>query len=148
MSIETSSHQRHSIADSLGQLWLALCDLACTVRTWDQPIDYCAMRIGAHPATHINAPVASCDDCYTVILLVSPHGEAWEHDVPERGAVYRLDDLIPCQPCTSSPLPEVMQHLIRVYAPYCFASMHSKRWKRAFAVSHFAQSLDGRIATS
>jgi diaminohydroxyphosphoribosylaminopyrimidine deaminase/5-amino-6-(5-phosphoribosylamino)uracil reductase len=106
------------------------------------------MRIGAHPATHINAPVASCDDCYTVILLVSPHGEAWEHDVPERGAVYRLDDLIHCQPCTASPLPEVMHHLIRVYAPYCFASMHAKRWKRAFAVSHFAQSLDGRIATS
>jgi diaminohydroxyphosphoribosylaminopyrimidine deaminase/5-amino-6-(5-phosphoribosylamino)uracil reductase len=25
--------------------------------------------------------------------------------------------------------------------------MHAKRWKRAFAISHFAQSLDGRIAT-
>jgi diaminohydroxyphosphoribosylaminopyrimidine deaminase/5-amino-6-(5-phosphoribosylamino)uracil reductase len=38
--------------------------------------------------------------------------------------------------------------MLRVYAPYCFASLYAKRWRRAFAVSHFAQSLDGRIATA
>ena len=148
MSLEAAYFsQNASIADTLEQGWLALRALAAAVKAWEQPIDYCALRIGAHPATRINAPVPPCTDCSTVTLMVNPDYRPETADASERGTTYRLDNLIHCEPCTPSPLPEALRHLLRVYTPYCFAPMYAKRWKRAFAVSHFAQSLDGRIAT-
>ena len=113
-------------------------------RRTTRPIDYCALRIGAHVAVRINAGVECCDDCYTVIVALDPDDE------PPAGAdaCYRLRHLIHCEPSGDSVLPPELHYMMRVYAPYCFASMYAKRWQRAFAVSHFAQTLDGRIATA
>ena len=148
MSIEVASFsQSASVDDTIEQGWLAMRLLAAEVKSWEQSIDYCALRIGAHPATRINAPVSPCGDCYTVTLAVNPYYHLDASELSESDAYYRLDNLIHCEPWTPNLLPEGLQHLLRVYVPYCFASMHARRWQRAFAVSHFAQSLDGRIAT-
>jgi diaminohydroxyphosphoribosylaminopyrimidine deaminase/5-amino-6-(5-phosphoribosylamino)uracil reductase len=37
---------------------------------------------------------------------------------------------------------------LRIYLPYCFSTLVAKKKERAFLVSHFAQSLDGKIATN
>ena len=37
---------------------------------------------------------------------------------------------------------------LRKYLPYCFFSLRAKRLKRAISVTHFAQSLDAKIATN
>ncbi|MEL7529991.1 MAG: RibD family protein [Bacteroidota bacterium] len=37
--------------------------------------------------------------------------------------------------------------LLRDYLPYCLLPYHAHRQKRAISITHFAQSLDGRIAT-
>lgn len=37
---------------------------------------------------------------------------------------------------------------LRIYLPYCFSSLIAKKKERAFLVSHFAQTLDGKIATN
>lgn len=37
---------------------------------------------------------------------------------------------------------------LKAYLPYCFLSVYAKREKRAITVAHFAQTLDGRIATT
>ncbi len=47
----------------------------------------------------------------------------------------------------ATTLPPAVRQMIRTYAPYCLASRYAKSWQRAFSVSHFAQPLDGRIAT-
>jgi len=44
-------------------------------------------------------------------------------------------------------LSEQQSQLISQYIPYCFLSYYARKKKRAVAVSHFAQSLDGKIAT-
>ncbi len=148
MSCEAASFsQNDAVADPLAQGWAALQTLAAAVKAWQQPIDYCTLRIGPHPATGINAPVAPCPDCATVTLVVNPDGRLGMADAPAGGAMYRVHHLIHCDPCTPSLLPEGVAQLLRVYVPYCFAPLYAKRWQRAFAVSHFAQSLDGRIAT-
>ncbi len=36
---------------------------------------------------------------------------------------------------------------LKVYLPYCFLSLLARKEKRAISVAHFAQSLDGKIAT-
>ncbi|ETW95422.1 MAG: hypothetical protein ETSY1_30710 [Candidatus Entotheonella factor] len=129
------------------QGWSALCELAAAVKAHDLSIRYCSLRIGMHNAVRINECVEYCSDCYTVILVVDPHDLQIEHAASGIDACYRLRELIHCEPSAESRLPQALHYMIRVYAPYCFASMYAKRWQRAFAVSHFAQSLDGRIAT-
>ncbi len=36
---------------------------------------------------------------------------------------------------------------LKVYLPYCFLSLLARKEKRAISIAHFAQSLDGKIAT-
>jgi diaminohydroxyphosphoribosylaminopyrimidine deaminase/5-amino-6-(5-phosphoribosylamino)uracil reductase len=136
------------VAETLQHGWSALCELATVVKAYNQPIHYGSLRIGAHVAAQVNVPVEPCRDCLTVTLVVDPHNPQWEAPVAGHDASYRLRDLIHCEPCAPTSLPEALQSIIRVYAPYCFASMYAKQWQRAYAVSHFAQSLDGRIATA
>lgn len=148
MSVTMGSYEGSRSTEIRQHGWLALCELAMAVKAYDQPIDYCSLRIGTHHAVQINGCVEHCRDCYTVVLVVSPHDVQWKHAVSGVDACYRLRDVIHCEPSATSALPQELHYLIRVYAPYCFASMYAKRWQRAFAVSHFAQSLDGRIATA
>ncbi len=134
-------------AEMLQHGWSALRALAVAVKAYSQPIHYCTLRIGAHGTVCINAPVEPCADCDTVTLVVNPRCPLWLEAVPGSGTRYRLHDLTACEPCTPATMPDALGELVRVYAPYCFASMHAKQWRRAFAISHFAQSLDGKIAT-
>lgn len=148
MSVTVGSYEDRHTTEMRQHSWSALCELAMAVKAHHSPIRYCSLRIGAHHAVQINQCVEFCNDCYTVILVVDPHDVQWEHMASGVDACYRLRDLIHCEPSTKSRLPQELHYMIRVYAPYCFASMYAKRWQRAFAVSHFAQSLDGRIATT
>jgi diaminohydroxyphosphoribosylaminopyrimidine deaminase / 5-amino-6-(5-phosphoribosylamino)uracil reductase len=148
MSVTIGSYEGRHATEIRQHGWSALCDLAVAVKAFDQPIDYCSLRIGPHWAVQINGCVEARRNCYTVILVIDPDDVRWERAVSGVDACYRLRDVIHCEPSATSALPQELHDLIRVYAPYCFASMYAKRWQRAFAVSHFAQSLDGRIATA
>jgi len=45
-------------------------------------------------------------------------------------------------------LPEDEAHFLTLYLPYCFLDIMARKEQRAISISHFAQSLDGKIATS
>ncbi len=62
-------------------------------------------------------------------------------------AVFAIDGLIHVRTVRAGGLPRAVLRLFKTYLPYAFSSMHARRLGRAFAVCHFAQSLDGRIAT-
>jgi len=62
-------------------------------------------------------------------------------------AVFSVDGLIRVRTIRAGGLPAPVLRLFKTYLPYAFSAMHARRLGRAFAVSHFAQSLDGRIAT-
>ena len=62
-------------------------------------------------------------------------------------AVFLLDRLIRVRTIRSGGLPRPVLRLFKTYLPYAFSAMRGRALGRAFAVSHFAQSLDGRIAT-
>jgi len=45
-------------------------------------------------------------------------------------------------------IPEDLDfQFIDTYLPYCFSTLKSHKLKRAYGISHYAQSLDGKIAT-
>lgn len=65
----------------------------------------------------------------------------------EADAVFAIEGLVRVRALRDGGLPLPLLLLFRTYLPYAFSSLHARRLGRAFAVSHFAQSLDGRIAT-
>jgi diaminohydroxyphosphoribosylaminopyrimidine deaminase/5-amino-6-(5-phosphoribosylamino)uracil reductase len=72
------------------------------------------------------------------------------HPVPSAShadAVFAIEGLIGIEAIRTGGLPLPVLLLFRTYLPYVFSALHARRLGRAFAVSHFAQSLDGRIAT-
>jgi diaminohydroxyphosphoribosylaminopyrimidine deaminase / 5-amino-6-(5-phosphoribosylamino)uracil reductase len=62
-------------------------------------------------------------------------------------AVFSIEGLVRVEILRGGGLPLPLLLLFRTYLPYAFSALHARRLGRAFAVSHFAQSLDGRIAT-
>lgn len=148
MSVMLGAIEDRHVSEMVHHCWTTLCHLAAAIKNYHQPIQYCSLRIGAHMAVQINAKVEACRDCYTATLALDPQCAQWEPLDSAHESYYRLHDLIHCEPSAPSSLPEELCYLIRLYAPYCFASMYAKRWRRAYTVSHFAQSLDGRIATT
>ncbi len=127
--------------------WNALCSLAQAVRAWDKPIDFCSLRFGAEEAVRINAVLGPQEGCSTVTLGLNVRFDMELEVTAQGGAYFILEDFIRVMVVSTETLSPDVQRLICIYAPYCFAAMHARRWQRAFAVSHFAQSLDGRIAT-
>jgi diaminohydroxyphosphoribosylaminopyrimidine deaminase/5-amino-6-(5-phosphoribosylamino)uracil reductase len=72
------------------------------------------------------------------------------HPIPPASradAVFAIKGLVGVEAVRPGGLPLPLLLLFRTYLPYAFSSLHAQRLGRAFAVSHFAQSLDGRIAT-
>ena len=131
----------------LNSCWNALCNLANMVKEFENQVDFCSMGIGAKEWVEVNKQVDSPSDGYTVNFVLNPEISVLDLPPSGKGACFQLRGLIQLVELQSDGLPEEVLQFIKVYAPYCFAAMHAKRWKRTFVVSHFAQSLDGRIAT-
>ncbi len=63
------------------------------------------------------------------------------------GASFRMTSLSKLDCNTNQILSENEIHFLKVYLPYCFLSPRANLERRAIAVAHFAQTLDGKIAT-
>jgi riboflavin-specific deaminase-like protein len=128
--------------------WNTLCLLTQAIKGFEQTVDFCSIRFGAEEAVQINSFLDPHPDSSTVTLVLNPDEELLSGLSKRKDTCLQLSDLIYVSKVVPVSLPQEVGQLIRIYAPYCFASLHAKRWKRTFSVSHFAQSLDGRIATS
>ena len=116
----------------------------------EEPVGQCYFRLekenGRVGAVSIGRPFRSSAHSGPVVaVLLDP-----EIPVPPESradAVFSIQDLIRVRTIRAGGLPLPVLRLFRTYLPYAFSSMHARRLGRAFAVSHLAQSLDGRIAT-
>ena len=127
--------------------WRALTLLAETVRGHRAPIGGCSLLIGDAPAVCLDSLTPPAGDGWRVSLVLD--GESASNGPPAGAGEsrYRLDDLIVLRRLTDGALPSDAAALLEIYLPYCMAPVHARRVRRSFTVSHFAQSLDGRIAT-
>jgi diaminohydroxyphosphoribosylaminopyrimidine deaminase / 5-amino-6-(5-phosphoribosylamino)uracil reductase len=129
--------------------WDSLLRVREAVDLCDEPIGACYFRLEPESRgrpVSINRPFrASPLSGQVVAVILDP-----SHPVPpasRAATVFALDGLIRVRTIRAGGLPQSLLRLFRTYLPYAFSSMHARRLGRAFAVSHFAQSLDGRIAT-
>lgn len=123
--------------------WKGLLLLAERVRSFDQTVDFCFVNFAsAQPEVYINRLPVPNPDSQLVLAIVNPeadinHQQAtvfyWEGSVMVLDYVYEMEE-------------EAIDFL-GTYMPYCFLSIRARQLGRAVAITHFAQSLDGKIAT-
>ena len=125
--------------------WRALCKACERLHESVMPIDYLVLGFGDGEAVWV-------DECYPgefphlVVFLFSVAKPPPFRDQVD--AIYSGEWSVGCNCLVSKgSLPEGIIALIETYGLYCFAIVESHRKKRSIVISHFAQSLDARIAT-
>lgn len=126
----------------LEDYWRGLLLLAKRVRESSEPIDFCFVNFAADPEVHINRRPVPNVNARLVLAIINPqatieHPQAtvfyWERSVMVLDYEYEIEE-------------EVIDFL-GTYMPYCFLPILARQQHRAIAIAHFAQSLDGKIAT-
>jgi diaminohydroxyphosphoribosylaminopyrimidine deaminase/5-amino-6-(5-phosphoribosylamino)uracil reductase len=127
--------------------WRALNLLADRVRGHGQPVRVCSLLIGDTPKVHLSSLRPPAGDGWRVSLVLD--SDPTQHGPPPTAGEsrYALQNLIMLRRLAEGALPPAAAALLELYVPYCVAPLHARRMGRPFTVSHFAQSLDGRIAT-
>jgi diaminohydroxyphosphoribosylaminopyrimidine deaminase / 5-amino-6-(5-phosphoribosylamino)uracil reductase len=129
------------------QCWRALTLLADHVRHHRGPLRSCSLLIGSQPEACAQASTPPRGDGWRVSVFLDGDA-AQQADPPGEGERrYLLEDLIALRVVTGGSLPDEVSNLLELYLPYCLGPIHARAIGRPFTVSHFAQSLDGRIAT-
>lgn len=70
-----------------------------------------------------------------------------QEQLPAGGNILRSKGFTKIETIQAASLSEESLEFLKKYLPYCFLSYHAKRLNRCIGVAHFAQSLDGKIAT-
>lgn len=128
----------------LEDYWLGLLLLTERVQQSTEAIDFCFISFAtSRPEVYINRRPVPSSDSVLVLAIINPeavidHQRAtvfyWEGSVMVLDYVYDTDE-------------EVIDFL-GTYMPYCFLPIRARQQQRAIAITHFAQSLDGKIATA
>lgn len=128
----------------LNSCWNVLLLLKDELQRSEDPIHYCSLSLGGREEVRVNSPVRQYPDSFRVALLFAEGTDAQE-DIHQ--GLYIIRGVGDVEPLDTSGLSEELDLFIRLYSGYCFSSPFARQFNRAVAVSHFAQSLDGRIAT-
>jgi diaminohydroxyphosphoribosylaminopyrimidine deaminase/5-amino-6-(5-phosphoribosylamino)uracil reductase len=121
--------------------WRALLALADILKKTGEEVHFCVLTLADTHEVAINRFPENPEHAPQLTVLL-------EADAPEAGsgAVFRLSQLT-AAPLHTADFSEEAVRFFRLYLPYCFLPLRARQKGRALAVSHFAQSLDGRIAT-
>ncbi len=124
-------------------LWNLLLDLRDVIKNSHEPVQNVAIGYG-DPGFTIeinNIPVTGKPG--TLILITG------KKNIPEAigKTVFHVDENCNVSLIKTGTLKKEDAEFLLLYLPYCFWAQKIKLEKRAKAVVHFAQSLDGRIAT-
>ena len=129
--------------------WDALLRVREAVDLCEEPFGQCYFRLdagdGGRPVSLGRPFRASSRSGPVVAVLLDPAVPV--PPVSRADAVFSIDGLIRVRTVRAGGLPRPVLRLFKTYLPYAFSPMRARRLGRAFAVCHFAQSLDGRIAT-
>ena len=127
--------------------WRALTLLTERIRAHRGPLRSCSLVIGERPRVSLDPASPATGDGWPVTVIVEPDG-CDDLPLPAPGETrYRLEDVIVLRRLVGGDAPAGVAALLELYLPYCLAPLRARALGRSFAVSHFAQSLDGRIAT-
>ena len=122
--------------------WNALRLLRARIRVVPAGFRQCVLRIGADPLVAFDARLEPAPGAHDVVIAFEPGASARRHET-----LIVIEDLIDVDVVQRGSIPDAALALLQTYLPYCLAPIEAQRQRRAITVSHFAQTLDGRIAT-
>lgn len=117
-------------------IWNSLLELKNLLSSCDFR-NFSAQVIYTHINFHVQVSVADAGQKPEIVF-----------NFPEKSLqiVFRWDENYNLESGTDLPVnPEV--RFIKTYLPYCFCTLKSHHLRRCYGISHYAQSLDGKIAT-
>jgi diaminohydroxyphosphoribosylaminopyrimidine deaminase/5-amino-6-(5-phosphoribosylamino)uracil reductase len=121
--------------------------LAAALREYDGQATCCSLLVGPTPRCVVGAPTRPDGEGWHVSVFVDD-GVARSAPAPAADEQrYLVEDLVAVRALAGGALPADAAALFELYLPYALGPLHARRVGRPFTVSHFAQSLDGRIAT-
>ncbi len=124
----------------IDQLWLQLLRLIEQLDALTSPFDYCHLSIAD---LAINRTLPDNDSPSVLIYWLKPIIKQ-----PQNTTGILLTPNQPAMLINPGELPEDAVDFLCLYLPYCLLSLQAKKEQKAQVVAHFAQTLDGKIATN
>jgi len=127
--------------------WEALLLLARRIKAYPGFPSFCQLRLGGPPAVGIDSPLAPAPRSRLIAVTLAPRTRLPADVAAVSDVSVEIRGLVEASFRLAAHLPEEILSLLKLYLPLCFLSLHARRLKRAISLSHFAQSLDGWVAT-
>ncbi len=125
-------------------IWTSLLELKHKICSLSVDFESAVISINDQKAeVFINEVPDDNEDSYKIIIAKTRHEK-----FTGKYALFALDNCFQITFLENNFLDDSNLFFLGIYLPYCFAPIKAKFVKKAFAVSHFAQSLDGKIATN
>lgn len=128
-------------------IWNALLALTNAIKKYTIPIHYCYLQMGNEPKVFINQMPSVQAENQAVVIVVSEALDTsfFKKNIP----IFKLRGKSQAKLEQSQLVdhPSILFKNLAIYLPYCFLSYLARQAGRAMAVSHFAQTLDAKIAT-
>lgn len=123
-------------------LWKTLLQIVDLASEFEGVVDYCCFKPGGDDSIAFNSINKKYAPDQQICVLLSDKAA-----LPGFGALLKLDPIFKLKVLSNRILSDADLSFLNLYLPYCFLSRLAKQHKRAMSVAHFAQSLDGKIAT-
>lgn len=140
--------QQEKNSKLLDTLWNSLLQLSQTIKK-NPDVEFCSVRIGKEGKV-------LCDEFFKDaprtemtfnVALSKKKANIFQKRFLDNGESYLIISHNSQVEFVFSNFQENVKNFLELYLPYCFTSLIAKKIKRTFVISHFAQTLDGRIAT-
>ncbi|MEO0779438.1 MAG: RibD family protein [Bacteroidota bacterium] len=126
-------------------LWKGLLFLTGQVKTWTGLPGYCSFDFGSQTLLLDQSLTATPD--FPPLQLYFGSEVTPPQPTDSRTAQLRWAGDFHWQILTGGQWPAEALQFVHAYLPYCFCSWIARREQRAISIAHFAQTLDGKIAT-
>jgi diaminohydroxyphosphoribosylaminopyrimidine deaminase/5-amino-6-(5-phosphoribosylamino)uracil reductase len=128
---------------TLENYWQGLLLLKETIANTSEEVRFCFINFGKKCEVYINRLPVPDPQSSLVLVVVDTEADIQHH----KATAFLLDNTILVLDYVYE-LDEETIDFLATYMPYCFLPLQAKQRKRAVAITHFAQSLDGKIATN
>ncbi len=133
----------NTLADKMEQLiWKTLLQILDQASRFDGVVDYCCFKLDDADSISINSISKGFDPAQLIAVPLSEKG-----GYSNFGAVLRLAGISGLKVESNQILSSEELIFLNLYLPYCLLPIIAKQQKRTISIAHFAQSLDGKIAT-
>lgn len=124
------------------RLWKVLLTLKKQLSAFEGKVKFCHFQTDGQIS--LNQFLSKSDKQQQILVCL----EKPPLQVSMEQAVFYIKNKFRLEVRSQGLLQEAEIQFLKAYLPYCFLAVYAKKERRAVTVAHFAQTLDGRIATS